>query len=74
MSTTHRHQQPALLFSTLLVAFFITVSTEPWGSSSSFSFAQELAQGTSSTIVVPRNHSIVGEFQAYKNNPLQLKR
>jgi hypothetical protein len=48
-------------------------STTSWANSSAFSFARELAQGNS-TIVVPGNHSIAGEFEEYKSAPLELTR
>jgi hypothetical protein len=40
-------------------------SVDRWASSDSFSFARELASG-STTIVVPGNHTLTSEFDAYK--------
>ncbi|WIA36801.1 hypothetical protein OEZ86_008056 [Tetradesmus obliquus] len=48
---------------------------EVWGSStSSFSLARELANGTSSIIVVPGNHTVAGEFDDKAGEPIQLTR
>jgi hypothetical protein len=65
---------PLLLFLWLLSASCETPIPTVWGSSTStFSLARELAQGTSSIIVVPGNHTVAGEFEE-KGEPLQLTR
>jgi hypothetical protein len=58
----------------LLVVAREAATSELCGSStSSFSLARELAHGTDSIIVVPRNHSVAGEFNE-KGERLQLTR
>uniref|UniRef100_A0A383VBH1 Protein kinase domain-containing protein n=1 Tax=Tetradesmus obliquus TaxID=3088 RepID=A0A383VBH1_TETOB len=53
----------------------IKAAAEVWGSStSSFSLARELANGTSSIIVVPGNHTVAGEFDDKAGEPIQLTR
>jgi hypothetical protein len=59
----------------LLGSAFRANSTEAGASSSdTFSFARELADGSSSLIVVPHNHTVKGDFDAYRDTPLQLTR
>jgi hypothetical protein len=58
----HAPQLQTLLVLTVLLGSFKDVSTKPLASSTSFSFAHELAHGTSGTIVVPGNHSVAGEL------------
>lgn len=59
----------------LLLSACKSANSEVWGSStSSFSLARELANGTSSIIVVPGNHTVAGEFDDKAGEPIQLTR
>jgi hypothetical protein len=66
----------ALWLLSLLYVHCEVVRQDAWDSSRSgtnFSFVQELTEGASSTIVVPGNHSVAGEF-ADLQTPIQLTR